>query len=111
MRVDLHMHSTASDGAYSPQEVVQIALTREMDVIALTDHDNVSGIAQAQEAAASTKLQVLPGVELSSEDEQTDRHILGYLFDTANQPLQAILTELRNARVDRAERIVEKLAA
>jgi 3',5'-nucleoside bisphosphate phosphatase len=52
MRVDLHMHSTASDGAYSPAEVVQIALTHQMDVIALTDHDSVSGVLPAQEAAA-----------------------------------------------------------
>ena len=51
MRIDLHMHSTASDGAYSPSEVVQIALTNQMDVIALTDHDTLNGIAEAQQAA------------------------------------------------------------
>jgi 3',5'-nucleoside bisphosphate phosphatase len=111
MRVDLHMHSTASDGAFPPEEVVRLALARELDVIALTDHDNVSGIRPAQHAAQSTKLNVLAGVELSSEDEKTDRHILGYLMDIDNQPLQAVLAELRDARTSRAERMVQKLAA
>jgi 3',5'-nucleoside bisphosphate phosphatase len=111
MRIDLHVHSTASDGAYSPVEVVQIALTHNLNAIALTDHDNVSGIRSAQEAAASTSLQVLAGVELSSEDEKTDRHILGYLIDIDNAPLQAVLSELQDARTSRAERMVQKLAA
>ena len=54
MRVDLHMHSTASDGVYSPADVVQLALTHQMDVIALTDHDSVSGVLSAQDAAAAS---------------------------------------------------------
>jgi predicted metal-dependent phosphoesterase TrpH len=111
MRVDLHMHSTASDGAYSPTEVVQIALTHQMDVIALTDHDSVSGVRPAQAVAASAPLEVLAGVELSAEDEQADRHILGYLIDPGYEPLQTALAELRGARTNRAERIVWKLAA
>jgi len=110
MRIDLHMHSTASDGVYSPAEVVQIALTNQMDVIALTDHDNVAGISEAQQAAHSTHLEVLAGVELSSEDEAGDRHVLGYLIDVNNAPLLALLAELRDARVHRADRIVQKLA-
>src|SRR5579859_170778 len=117
MRVDLHVHSTASDGVYSPAEVVQIALTNAMDVIALTDHDNTAGIAGAQaaaesaaETASSGRLEVLAGVELSSEDDNGDRHILGYLYDVENQPLQSLLVELREARVGRADRIVQKLA-
>lgn len=109
MRVDLHMHSTASDGAYSPSEVVQIALTNNMDVIALTDHDTLNGITEAQQAAASTKLEVLAGVELSSEDESGDRHVLAYLVDPNHQPFQALLSDLRGSRVERAQRIVQKL--
>lgn len=105
------MHSTASDGVYSPAEVVNIALTNNVDVIALTDHDNVSGVGLAQEAAADKKLEVISGVELSAEDEQTDRHILGYLFDVQNEPLLAMLATLRNARVNRIEQMVQKLAA
>src|SRR5260221_2741311 len=110
MRVDLHMHSTASDGAYAPAEVVQIAVTNNMDVIALTDHDSLGGIHAAQAAAAATALQVLAGVELSSEDEKTDRHILGYLMDVDNAPLGAMLAELRDSRTNRAARMVQKLA-
>lgn len=109
MRVDLHVHSTASDGAYSPAEVVQIALTNQVDAIALTDHDNVSGVPAAQQAAASTGLEVLAGVELSSEDEQSDRHILGYLIDGDHGPLRDTLLDLRNSRVNRAQRMVELL--
>jgi predicted metal-dependent phosphoesterase TrpH len=111
MRVDLHMHSTASDGVYSPAEVVQIALTNNMDIIALTDHDTSNGVVQAQQAALGTQLEVLAGVELSSEDESGDRHILGYLYELDNAPLQATFKDLRDARVHRADRIVEKLHA
>lgn len=111
MRVDLHTHSTASDGVYTPVEVVHIALTHQMDVIALTDHDNVSGVRPARQTAEGTGLEVLAGVELSAEDERTDRHILGYLIDVDSQPLRATLTELRDARTHRAERMVQKLAA
>src|ERR1041384_5708873 len=97
MRVDLHMHSTASDGVYSPTEVVQIALTNQMDIIALTDHDNVNGLSEAGQAAG--KLEVLAGVELSTEQEQKDRHLLGYLFDPDNEAFVTMLVELRDARV------------
>ena len=109
MRIDLHMHSTASDGAYSPAEVVQIALTKQMDVIALTDHDNVVGLDEAVAAASGTTLQILPGVELSSEDGEKDRHILGYMFDPANKEFLTKLAELRGSRVNRADLIVKKL--
>jgi len=109
MRVDLHIHSTASDGVYSPTEVVQIALTNQMDIIALTDHDNVNGLDEARQAA-SGKLEVLVGVELSAEEDQKDRHLLGYLFDLDNEAFLTTLVELRDARVSRADRIVQKLA-
>src|SRR5215813_10688548 len=109
MRVDLHTHSTASDGVYSPAEVVQIALTNQMDVIALTDHDNVAGLPEAWQAA-SGKLEVLAGVELSSEDETADRHVIGYLVDVQDAALLAMLKEMRDSRVHRADRIVQKLA-
>src|SRR5262249_46835167 len=104
MRVDLHMHSTASDGVYSPAEVVHIALTNQMDVIALTDHDNVAGLPEAWQAASgksgeSGKLEVLAGVELSSEDETADRHVIGYLVDVQNAALLAMLKEMRDSRV------------
>jgi predicted metal-dependent phosphoesterase TrpH len=111
MRVDLHMHSTSSDGTYSPEEVVQIALSKAMDVIALTDHDSIGGIARAQAATAGTSLEVLAGVELSAEDADADRHILGYLFDPGGAVLSTLLLQLRQSRVDRIGQMVNKLAA
>jgi predicted metal-dependent phosphoesterase TrpH len=101
------MHSTASDGVYSPTEVVQIALTNQLDIIALTDHDTVNGLAEAQQAAAG-KLEVLTGVELTMDGGKFD--ILGYLFDLDNVSFLTTLVELRDARVSRADRIVQKLA-
>jgi predicted metal-dependent phosphoesterase TrpH len=109
MRVDLHMHSTASDGAYTPAEVVNIAITHQMDVIALTDHDNVQGIPLAVEAAKQTQLQVIAGVELSSQDETVDRHLLGYMLNIEYAPLLAQLDVLRNGRVYRIQEMVKKL--
>src|SRR5258708_37925671 len=109
MRLDLHLHSTASDGVYSPTEVVKIALTNQVNVISLTDHDNVAGLEEARKAAASSGLTVLPGVELSSEEKKKDRHVLGYLFNPDDSAFLAVLAELRGARVGRAERIVQKL--
>ncbi len=111
MRVDLHIHSTASDGVYSPGEVVRIAQTNNLDVIALTDHDTIDGLALAWQAAASPSLEVLAGVELSSEDDTADRHILGYMFDPNHARLRAMLSELHRARFGRAEEMVRKLTA
>ena len=113
MRIDLHMHSTASDGVYSPADVVQIALTHQMDVIALTDHDSVSGVLPAQNAAAASgRLEVISGMELCTEDAQrVEWHLLGYMFDPQNEPLRGVLAELQNGRTTRAARMVQKLAA
>lgn len=110
-RIDLHMHSTASDGVYSPAEVVGLALTHQMDVIALTDHDSTNGISAARKAAEGTTLTVVAGVELSAEDAAHDAHILGYLLDIEHAPFQDALAEMRDARAGRAERIVAKLTA
>jgi hypothetical protein len=109
MRIDLHLHTTASDGVYSPSEVVQLALTHRLEVMALTDHDNVGGVAAAEEAA-NGKLQVLSGVELSAQADE-ERHILGYLVDIAYPPLVDQLALLRDSRVNRMEQMVTKLAA
>jgi len=111
MRVDLHMHSTASDGAYSPEEVVQIALTNQLDVIALTDHDTVGGIRTAQHAAEGTALQVLPGIEISAKDQHGNRDLLAYLVDLDSEALLKTLADMRGDRVRRAEKVLEKLTS
>ncbi len=111
MRIDLHMHSTASDGVYSPSEVVRIAHTNNVALIALSDHDTVDGYAAARAEGQTLGLEVWPAVELSAEDAHVDRHILGYLFRPQDGPFLAFLAELRQARVDRINQIVRKLAA
>jgi hypothetical protein len=115
MRIDLHLHTTASDGLYAPSELVQLALTHQMDVIAVTDHDTLDGVAAAQNVAAQAErgpgrspLRVLAGVELSAQTHE-ERHMLGYLVDTAHAPLLNQLALLKNSRVGRMEQMVAKL--
>jgi len=104
--VDLHIHSTASDGMLTPSEVVRVALEREMAVIALADHDTLDGVAEARRAARGAALEVVTGVEINSEG---GLHILGYYVDRENGPLQERLQEMREARLSRAREMVGRL--
>jgi len=108
--VDLHTHSTASDGALTPAQLVELALARGLRVLALTDHDSTGGIAEAVQAAVGTPLNVIPGVELSCELSEGEIHILGYWIDDQNPELQTLLKTLRDSRFRRGQRMVEKLA-
>lgn len=106
--VDLHMHSTASDGSRSPAEVVRAAKRASLAAIALTDHDTVSGLAEASRVGAELGIRVVNGVELSAVEGETETHLLGlHLRDTA--VLERALGELREMRGRRAARIVELL--
>ncbi len=104
------MHSTASDGVFSPSEVVHTAITCGLHVIALTDHDTTNGVMAAQTAASQTPLQVIPGIEMGCEDALRTIDILGYFIDIGNEDFQNHLTDIRTYRERRAELIVEKLA-
>jgi len=109
-RVDLHIHSTVSDGRLSPGEVVRKAAALGLTVIALTDHDTVDGIAPALEAArAFPQLKVIPGVEISTYVTQGEVHVLGYFIDCAHPELQASLSRMRNSRLERAHGMIAKL--
>jgi predicted metal-dependent phosphoesterase TrpH len=113
-RVDLHIHSTASDGTLTPSEVVRLALERGMAVIALTDHDTLAGVSEAQAAAAGTGLEVIAGVEINAEADGTPGdeaalHILGFYVDPHHPPLNEKLRAVRNARLERARRMIERL--
>ncbi len=108
-RVDLHTHSTASDGVLTPSEVARLAVERGLVAIALTDHDSLSGIAEAQQAAAGTPLEVIAGVEISCEGEWGDLHLLGFYVDQANGRLSSQLEEMRAGRLKRARRMVARL--
>jgi len=108
-KIDLHVHSTASDGVLTPSEVICLALERGLDVIALTDHDTLGGVAEAQQAADGTELEVIAGVEISSEGEWGDLHILGYYVDPESSPLQEMMQAMQDARLGRARKMVERL--
>ena len=89
MKVDLHMHSTASDGQHRPEELIRLAKDADLDVMALTDHDTLSGLKEACEAGQACGLYVIPGIELSAM-EYDNLHILGYALSPDNAELQEL---------------------
>ncbi len=109
--LDLHTHSTASDGLYAPAELVALAHQAGLTTIALTDHDTTNGLAEAQAAGATLGVTVIPGIEINTYLPQGrgEAHVLGYYLDTANSDLQAFLRFLRDAREKRGERMVALL--
>jgi 3',5'-nucleoside bisphosphate phosphatase len=108
--VDLHSHSTASDGSCAPGEVVREAQRHGLSAIALTDHDTTDGLAEAVDEGRRIGVRVVPGVELSAVEDDLETHILGlHLSDIT--PIDAKLAALRDMRRDRAQRIVEQLNA
>ncbi|WP_347060727.1 PHP domain-containing protein [Blastococcus sp. HT6-30] len=115
MRIDLHTHSSMSDGTDDPAEVLAAARGAGLDVVALTDHDTTAGWAAA-EAARPPGLTVIPGMELScrwfpDDEPPVSVHLLGYLFDPLHPAFAAERARLRDERLSRAERIVTALAA
>ena len=111
-KVDLHIHSTASDGRFSPEDIVRKSMENGLTVIAIADHDTVDGIASALVAAkAFPWLKVIPCVELSTDVPSGEVHILGYFIDYTSQELQATLKRLRNSRRERAQGMVTKLGS
>jgi predicted metal-dependent phosphoesterase TrpH len=110
-RVDLHVHSTASDGKYAPEEIVGKAAALGLRYLALTDHDSVDGIIKAIEAArAFPRLTFIPGVEVSTDVPEGEIHILGYFIDYARPELADRLKKFRDSREGRARGMVDKLA-
>ena len=108
--VDLHMHSTASDGARVPEEVVAAARAAGITAIALTDHDTVAGLDAARRAGDALGVRVITGVELSAEEGGREVHLLGLHLGNPGA-IEGTMASLRDARVDRARRMVEKLNA
>ncbi len=110
MKIDLHIHTTASDGRLTPEEVVRIAAKQGLSVIAITDHDSLAGIEPALLAAESVpSLRVIPGLEINTDTPNDEVHILGYFIDYRNKGLKQTLERLRNSRETRARKIVAKL--
>lgn len=109
-RIDLHLHTTASDGRFSPEEIVRKAAGLDLSAIAICDHDTIDGIAPALAAAkVFPKLMVIPGVEVSTLAPGNEVHMLGYFIDCTNPDLKAALGGLRNSRLERAEGMISKL--
>ena len=112
-RIDLHTHSTVSDGLYPPAELVKLAHEAGLDLIALTDHDTTGGVAAAQAAGQTLGVTVVPGVEINTTlpGGYGEAHVLGYFVAPDDASLGANLGVLRGARERRGERMVEKLRA
>lgn len=110
MRVDLHMHSTASDGSFAPEQVVEQARAGRLDLIALADHDTTAGVAAATAAGAALAVEVIPAVEMSSTWQGKDLHILGYFVDPEAPVLLEHAERARTFRESRMVRIIERLA-
>ena len=109
-KIDLHIHSTASDGRYSPVEIVRKAASLGLTIIALADHDSVDGIAPALLAArAFPQLRIIPCVEISTDTSDGEVHVLGYFIDYTDDELEAALERFRNSRQGRAQGMTAKL--
>jgi 3',5'-nucleoside bisphosphate phosphatase len=108
--IDLHVHTTRSDGDYSPEEVVGKARDLGLSAIAITDHDSLEGVEEGLQAGARRGVEVVPGVELSVKyGDLTQVHLLAYYLDWCSESMNQGLTELRDARVGRGQRLVEKI--
>jgi predicted metal-dependent phosphoesterase TrpH len=108
-RVDLHAHSNRSDGTFTPTELVRLAAERELDVVALTDHDTTDGLEEAFAEGGRRGVEVVPGVEFSAEFDHTSVHVLCYWMDVEDEGMQAELGRLRDDRFRRGELMVERL--
>jgi len=109
--IDLHTHSTASDGSFRPAEVVRLAKVAGLKAMALTDHDTTDGLAEALAAGAELGVEVIPGVEISAQFIDDTMHILGYFLDFRSGKLAERLAVLKQARKERNPKIVAKLNA
>jgi predicted metal-dependent phosphoesterase TrpH len=107
--VDLHIHTKFSDGTHSVQEILEMAFQRKLKAVSITDHDCINAYPFAQRRGSELGIEVIPGVELSSEIDGTDIHILGYYMDIHDTFLTRKLSEMKQARYLRAEKIVENL--
>ena len=108
--IDLHTHSTASDGAYSPTQLIEKAVDAGVETLALTDHDTVAGLQEAQTAAKEKGLNLINGIELSTSWNYKTIHVVGLNIDANSQAMLDAAKHLKQLREDRAFKIGEKLA-
>lgn len=110
-RADLHNHTTASDGTYSPSEQVRWAASQGLAALGITDHDTVAGWEEARRAGEEAGIEIVPGCELSTEVGKAEVHILAYYFDRSEPEMAALLERMRGGRRVRAAESVRKLHA
>lgn len=107
--VDLHLHTTASDGVLSPSRIVRYAKEQGLQAIAITDHDTIEGNGEALDEGAKLSLEVIPGVEISAQFDLGSMHILGFFIDIGNKALKERLSLLQETRAKRNPKMVQKL--
>jgi len=107
--IDLHTHSTASDGIYTPTELLQQAHTIGLRVLALTDHDTTNGLDEASSMARHLNIDFIPGIEINTDVGNNEIHVLGYCLEYQRPQFQQVVQVLRDARTRRGERMVELL--
>jgi 3',5'-nucleoside bisphosphate phosphatase len=109
--VDLHTHTTASDGAHPARVLVRMARDKGLQALAITDHDTTDALDEAIAAGQEMGVEVVPAVEMSTDVAESEIHIVGFFINHHDEKLQALLSTLREARVGRAHKMVDKLAA
>jgi hypothetical protein len=109
MTIDLHTHSTTSDGTMSPAELVKYAHRKGLSAIAITDHDTIDGIEEAVIAGEIWGIEVVPGIELSVKYHDLNVHLLGYFFDSHNNEFRCALGQLQEGRIERNKKIIINL--
>lgn len=108
-RIDLHTHTTFSDGSFSPTKLVDLAIQQGVDILAITDHDTTEGLPEALEATKSLSLELIPGIELSAQFQNREMHILGYFINPTDSRFQARLEGHRSTRIGRILHILDRL--
>src|SRR3989441_12972493 len=111
MRIDLHTHTTASDGLLAPEPLVALAHDAGVGVLAVADHDSTESVDPAITAGAGVGIDIIPAVEINTDVHESEIHILGYYIDHHQPWLQEFLGRLRDGRLNRAAKMVEKLNA
>ena len=110
-RIDLHTHSTASDGSLSPSEVIQAAASAGLKAVALTDHDTIQGVPEAMAAAEKLHIECIPGIELSAFYKGLEVHIVGLFLNVEDPVLKERLDAFRNIRENRNNQMIDKMQA
>ncbi|MBN2041306.1 MAG: PHP domain-containing protein [Spirochaetes bacterium] len=110
-KIDLHVHSKASDGLYSPSELIDYAISRNISVLGLCDHDTVAGVPEAVKYAGKKNMELIPGVEFSLNCSGGSFHLVGLFIDHQNKRMLEITEKLKESRMGRVEKMVESLVS